>query len=94
MAISRTILILLAFGLALGAEDQAGRLFRAAERAQRSGDSLQAYQLYTQAAALRPANAQYAVHRDMLRQWAGLAAQISLGDDAEDAARVPLAGTR
>jgi general secretion pathway protein D len=87
VAISRTVLILLAFGVALGAEDQAGRLFRAAQRAQRSGDSLQAYQLYTQAASLKPANAEYAVRRDLLRQWAGLTAQISLGDDAEDAAR-------
>ena len=73
--------------MALGAEDQAGRLFRAAQRAQRSGDSLQAYQLFTEAANLKPANAEYAVRRDMLRQWAGLTAQISLGDDAEDAAR-------
>ena len=87
MAISRIGLILLAFGSVLGAEDQAGRLFRAAQRAQRSGDSLQAYELYTQAAALKPANAQYTLNRDMLRQWADHAIQISQEDDAEVAAR-------
>ena len=77
----------MAFGTVLGAEDQAGRLFRAAQRAQRSGDSLQAYQLYAQAAALNPANARYTLNRNMLREWAARAAQVSLGDDAEDAAR-------
>ena len=87
MAISRIGLILLAFGATLGAEDQAGRLFKAAQRAQRSGDSLQAYQLYTQAAALKPGNVQYTLNRDMLRAWADHATQISLGDDAEEAAR-------
>lgn len=87
MAISRIGLILLAFGATLGAEDQASRLFKAAQRAQRSGDSLQAYQLYMQAANLKPANVQYALNRDMLRVWADHATQISLGDDAEQAAR-------
>jgi len=84
----RTVLILLAFGSVLGADDQAGRLFRAAQRAQRSGDSLQAYQLYSQAADLKPGNARYTLNRDLLRQWAALSAQVSLQDDAaEDAAR-------
>lgn len=87
MAISRIGLILLAFGTVLGAEDQAGRIFKAAQRAQRSGDSLQAYQLYSLAAAQNPGNAKYTLNRDMLREWAARTAQISLGDDAEDAAR-------
>ena len=87
MAIFRIGLILLVFGGVIGAEDEAGRVFRAGQRAQRSGDSLQAYQLYSQAAALKPANAQYTLNRDLLRQWAALNAQVSLGDDAEDAAR-------
>jgi general secretion pathway protein D len=87
VAISRTGLILLAFGTALGAEDQAGLVFRAAQRAQRSGDSLQAYQLYTQAADLNPSNPQYMLQRNILREWAALTAQVSLGDDAADAAR-------
>ena len=84
----RSILILLAFSSVLGAEDQAGRIFRAAQRAQRAGDSLQAYQLYSQAADLKPTNTQYTLNREMLRQWAALAAQVSLQDDAAaDAAR-------
>ena len=77
----------MAFGTALGAEDQAGRLFRAAQRSQRSGDSLQAYHLFAQAAALNPGNAQYTLNRNILREWSARAAQVSLGDDAEDAAR-------
>jgi general secretion pathway protein D len=87
VAISRIGLILLGFAATLGAEDQASRIFKAAQRAQRSGDSLQAYQLYSQAAALRPRNVQYTLNRDMLRVWASHAAQISLGGDAEEAAR-------
>jgi len=87
VGVFRIGLILLAFGAVLGAEDQAGRIFRAAQRAQRSGDSLQAFQLYTQAADLKPSDAQYTLNRSMLREWAARAAQISLGDDAEDAAR-------
>ncbi|MCU1337167.1 MAG: Type secretion system secretin RcpA/CpaC [Bryobacterales bacterium] len=87
MPIFRSGLILLTIAALLGADDPAGRLFRAAQRAQRSGDSLQAYQLYSRAAALNPSNAQYALNRNMLRDWAALSAQISLGDDAADAAR-------
>jgi len=96
VALFRTGLILLAFGAVLGAEDQAVRLFRAGQRAQRSGDSLQAYQLYTRAAALDPSKAQYTLQRNLLRDWAALAAQISVsdealdgygGDDADEAAR-------
>ena len=73
----------------MGAEDRAGRLFQAAQRAQRSGDSLQAYQLVSGAAALDPSNVRYALNRNLLREWAALSAQISLGggDDAEDGAR-------
>lgn len=78
----RTGLILLSFCAVLGAEDQAGRLFRAAQRVQRSGDSFQAYQLYTQAAALAPSNVEYALHRNLLRDWAALSAQVLSSDDA------------
>jgi len=79
-------LILLALASVLRAEDSGERLFRSAQRAQRSGDSFQAYQLYSRAAALNPSNAQYILYRNMLRDWAALSSQISLGDDAEVAA--------
>jgi general secretion pathway protein D len=89
----RTGLILLAFGTALGAEDQATRVFRAAQRVQRSGDSFQAYQLYTRAAALDPLNKRYALQRNQLQDWAALSAQIALGDDADlAAARITVEG--
>ncbi len=78
-------MILLAFCAVLRAEDQAGRLFRAAQRVQRSGDSFQAYQLYTRAAALDPSNAEYALHRNLLRDWAALSAQVSSVDSSGDA---------
>lgn len=89
MPIFRTGLILLAFAVLLGAEDKAARVFRAAERMERTGDSLQAYQLYTQAAALNSANPQYALRRDALHDWAALAAQVTLSpaDEAEESAR-------
>ena len=87
MTVFRTGLILLVFGPLLGAADQATRIFRAAERAHRAGDTFQAYQLYSRAAALAPSKAQYALHRSLLRDWAAYAAQVSLGgDDAELAA--------
>ncbi len=62
---------------------------------ERSGDSFQAYQLYTRAAALNPSNPQYGLRRDALRDWAALAAQITLGptDEAgESARRISLEG--
>ena len=87
MVLFRNGLILLIFGAALGAETQSGRLFKAAQRAQRSGDSFQAYQLYARAAALNSSNAQYALQRNLLREWAAHSAQVIQNDDAWDAAR-------
>ena len=94
MRVFRSGLILLAFGSLLGAADQATRAFRAGERAHRAGDSFQAYQLYTRAAALDRSNAEYALHRNLLRDWAALTAQLSVGgDDAEIAAdRITIEG--
>ena len=86
MSVFRTGLILLAFGWVLGAANQATRVFRAGERAHRAGDSFQAYQLYSRAAALDPSNADYALHRNLLRDWAALAAQVSAGGDDADLA--------
>ncbi|HSP67279.1 MAG TPA: hypothetical protein VLN48_06105, partial [Bryobacteraceae bacterium] len=86
MSVFRTGLILLAFGSLLGAAEQATRIFRAAERAHRAGDSFQAYQLYSRAAALDPSNVDYALHRNLLRDWAALSAQVSVGGDDADLA--------
>lgn len=86
MSVFRSALILLAFGSLLGAADQATRVFRAAERAHRAGDSFQAYQLYSRASVLDPSNADYALHRNLLRDWAALAAQVSPGGDDADLA--------
>jgi general secretion pathway protein D len=89
VSVFRIGLILLLLVSALAAADTATRMFRAGERAQRAGDSLQAYQLYARAALLEPSNAAYALHRNLLRDWAAYSAQISsgpFGDDAEQAA--------
>jgi general secretion pathway protein D len=86
VGVFRIGLILLVLTSLLGAADQATRVFRAAERAHRAGDSLQAYQLYSRAAALAPANADYALRRDLLRNWAASAAQVALGGDDADLA--------
>ena len=88
VGVIRIGLILLVFGSVLGAADEAERLYRAAQRAQRAGDSLQAYQLYAQAAALAPSKREYALQRSLLHDWASLAAQVSsTGDDADRAAQ-------
>ena len=86
MSVFRSGLILLAFGSLLGASDQATRVFRAGERAHRAGDSFQAYQLYSRAAALDPSNADYALHRNLLRDWAAFSAEVSTGGDDADLA--------
>ena len=70
VSVFRIGLILLLLVSALAAADTATRMFRAGERAQRAGDSLQAYQLYARAALLEPSNAAYALHRNLLRDWA------------------------
>ncbi len=51
--------------LAAGA-DHASELARAAKKAERRGDTLQAFLLYSQAAALDPSNTQYQLHRHNL----------------------------
>src|ERR1041385_6375589 len=85
VSVSRIGLILLAFSAATGAADQASHLSRAAARAQRKGDTLQAYQLYSRAAALDPSKPEYALHRSLLRDWAALSAQASLAEPGDDA---------
>ena len=63
------------------AEDEAARLFAAGEKAGRSGDSLQAYLLYSQAARLEPGNALYARKQAALRGAAPLSRPAVLAPD-------------
>lgn len=54
--VCRNALILLVLTVSLQAEDDAGRLYQEGKKAQRSGDLLRAYLLYSQAAQLDPDN--------------------------------------
>lgn len=73
---------LCASALCAGAgNDFAERLFKAGQRAERSGDTLHAYLLYARAAALDPANVTYAMRRSALQGAAALAGDAKLGPD-------------
>jgi len=66
--------------------DFAERLFKAGERAERMGDTLQAYLLYARAAALDPSNLAYATRKAALQAKAELTAQVKLDPDPADVA--------
>lgn len=61
--------------------DFADGLFRAAEKAEKAGDTLHAYLLYSRAAAADPKNAAYAAKKAALRSVATLSAREELGRD-------------
>jgi len=63
------------------AEDDAARLFAAGEKAAHSGDRLQAYLLYSQAARLEPGNAVYARKQAELRGAPALSRPAVLAPD-------------
>jgi len=63
------------------AEDDASWLFAAGEKAQRAGDSLKAYLLYSQAARLEPGNALYARRQVALRRAPALSRAPVLAPD-------------
>jgi general secretion pathway protein D len=63
----RSALIVMALAVTSWAADDARKVFEAAQRAERSGDSFRAYLLYTRAAALDPANRQYAAVKQALQ---------------------------
>lgn len=61
--------------------DLSERLFKAGERAERAGDSVHAYLLYTRAAELEPANPTYAARKAALRAVAQMSSEARLGPD-------------
>jgi general secretion pathway protein D len=63
------------------AEDDAARLFAAGEKAAHTGDRLQAYLLYSQAARLDPGNARYARRQAELRGATALSRPAVLAPD-------------
>ena len=69
--------------------DFAETLFKAGERAEKMGDTLQAYLLYARAAALDPTKVAYATRKAALQAKAELTAQVKLDPDPLDAAPKP-----
>lgn len=85
MVIFRNLLIALVLaGIVWGAEGdsaEARKLYRAAQRAEKRGDTLNAYLLYARASALEPANLEFAFHKNALQAKAVLTAETSLEPD-------------
>jgi general secretion pathway protein D len=69
------------FSIPAASSDFAESLFKAAEKAERAGDTLHAYLLYSRAAAADPDNAAYAAKKTALRGIATLSTREELGDD-------------
>ncbi len=61
------VCLLLAAGLAPGGEGEARQRFKQAQKAERAGDLVRAYKLYTEAVALDPTNTSYWVRSRMLQ---------------------------
>jgi Flp pilus assembly secretin CpaC len=71
------------------AEDFAERLFKAGQKAEKAGDKLHAFLLYSKAAALEPANPEFAMRKAMLQADAAMSAETRV--DREDLnARFPV----
>src|SRR5665213_2464610 len=59
-------------------EDFAERLFKAGQKAEKAGDTLHAFLLYSQAASLQPANPDYAMRKAALQADAAMSASTHL----------------
>jgi general secretion pathway protein D len=63
------------------AQAEARRLYRAAQQSEKKGDTLNAYLLYARAAALEPANLEFAFRKNALQAKAVLTAETRLEPD-------------
>jgi len=76
MSLGRTAAVCLAVAsILLAGEPSAGSLYRAGRKAERAGDVVRAYLLYSQAAARDPKNPKYWTHSQALRTQASLKAK-------------------
>jgi general secretion pathway protein D len=76
-------------------EDFADRLFKAGQKAEKAGDTFHAFLLYSQAAALQPANPEFAMRKAALQADAAMSATThldtsSLAREREDISSEPL----
>lgn len=84
MGCLRVAELLLCLAVALLGADPAETLFRAGQSAERAGDRLQAYLLYSRAASLAPGNAAYAQRRMALEASTALVRPAQSGPDPAD----------
>jgi len=70
--------LLCVVGVVCLADDFAERLFKAGQRAEKAGDTFHAFLLYSQAASLQPANADYAMRKAALQADAAMSASTHL----------------
>ena len=79
----RTFALLILAAAACSAESAAERIFKEGERAEKQGDLFHALLLFSQAAALEPANAQFAAHKAALESKAPMLERAKVDDRAE-----------
>ena len=72
----RPLVCLTCVALACSGSDLTDRLYKSGQRAERAGDALQAYLFYARAAALEPANVNYAMRKAALQARAAISAAI------------------
>ncbi len=81
MLVVRFIRALMVCLVTLGASDLAQNYYKAAQKAERAGDVLNAYLLYARAAALEPGNLEFAAKKASLRIAANRSAHTDFGPD-------------
>jgi hypothetical protein len=85
-----TFALLCLLGAVCPAEDFAERLYKAGQKAEKAGDKLHAFLLYSKAAALNPTNVDFAMRKAMLQADAAMSAETRVGRRDDLNARVPV----
>ncbi len=80
----QTFALLCVAGLVCHGEDFAERLYRAGQKAEKAGDKFHAFLLYSQAAALEPANPEFAMRKNAMQADAAMSAKVKVEAIAED----------
>lgn len=78
MRFLQTFAILCLLSAVCPGEDFADRLYKAGQRAEKAGDKVHAFLLYSQAAALRPAEPEFAMRKAMLQADAAMSAETRM----------------
>ncbi len=79
MRFLQTFAFLCLLSVACRGEDFADRLYKAGQRAEKAGDKVHAFLLYSQAASLKPADPEFAMRKAMLQADAAMSAEIRMG---------------